>query len=210
MLAGYVIGDALLTNVDYEKAAAYLDPFGIRTFSYITRYWTVSEKNTLSVGLSGMMLWNRLLWLFVAGLIFLFAYSRFSFAERAKKVKAAPKDETARLAGAIALPQVHFHDAAWTKFIASLKIHFLGVVKSTAFIVILLAALLNCVQQIALNSTSGYGNSTFPVTYWIIDIVRGTLYLFLVTVITYYAGVLAWKDREVHMDEIFDSLPAPE
>ena len=28
--------------------------------------------------------------------------------------------------------------------------------------------------------------------------------------VTFYAGVLMWKDRDAHMDEITDSLPAPE
>ncbi|HSM85173.1 MAG TPA: M1 family aminopeptidase, partial [Candidatus Limnocylindrales bacterium] len=39
---------------------------------------------------------------------------------------------------------------------------------------------------------------------------RGTLYLFIVIVITYYAGVLIWKDRDERMDEIADATPTPE
>ncbi len=53
LLAGYVVSDALLQNVERQKIGAILDPFGIRTFAYITRYWTVAEKNGLSVGYSG-------------------------------------------------------------------------------------------------------------------------------------------------------------
>src|SRR5262249_55315211 len=60
------------------------------------------------------------------------------------------------------------------------------------------------------SATEGYGNQTLPVTYWIIDLIRGTLYLFVVIVITYYAGVLVWKDRDERMDEIADSMPTPE
>jgi len=62
----------------------------------------------------------------------------------------------------------------------------------------------------AFNASEGYGNSSFPVTHWILQIIAGTLYLFLVAIITYYAGVLVWKDRDVRMDEISDSLPTPE
>ncbi len=43
-----------------------------------------------------------------------------------------------------------------------------------------------------------------------LDLIRGTLYLFVVIVITYYAGVLVWKDRDERMDEIADSTPTPE
>ena len=103
-----------------------------------------------------------------------------------------------------------FHEAPFAKYLASVRIHFWGVVKSTAFIVIILAALLNCIPSVAFNAAQGYGNSTFPVTYWILEIIAGTFYAFLIALITYYAGVLVWKDRDTRMDEISDSLPSPE
>ena len=34
--------------------------------------------------------------------------------------------------------------------------------------------------------------------------------MFLVAMITFYAGVLVWKDRDARMDEIHDALPIPE
>ena len=81
----------LTSDLKNQKLAALIDPFGINPFLYTTKYWTVAEKNTLSIGFSGFMLWNRLIWLGVGALIFAFAYWRFSFAERSprkKKVKA--------------------------------------------------------------------------------------------------------------------------
>jgi len=209
LLAGYAVTDSFLQNVERQKLGAILDPFGIRTYAYVTRYWTVAEKNTLAAGYSSYLLWNRLLWIAVAIAIFAFAYFRFSFAERKKKVRAA-KETAERPVGAVRAPTVSFHDAPWKKYLASLRIHFLGVVKSTAFIVVVLAALLNCIPAVALNANEGYGNSSFPVTHWILQVIAGTLYMFIVAIITYYAGVLVWKDRDVRMDEITDSLPTPE
>ena len=212
LLAGYGTADVLLRNVDYEKIAALLDPFGIRTFAYVTKYWTVAEKNSNVLSFSGLLLWNRVIWLSVAATMFALAYSRFSFTERSKKIKTAVKADPVILTRpvAVALPVVTFRDAPWRKFLASLKIDFLGVIKSTPFIVIIAAALLNCIPAVALDATSGYGNSTFPVTYWIIQLIQGTLYAFLLAVAIYYAGVLAWKDRDSRMDEITDALPSPE
>jgi ABC-2 type transport system permease protein len=212
LLAGYGTADALLRNVDYEKIAALLDPFGIRTFAYVTKYWTVAEKNSNVLSFSGLLLWNRVIWLSVAAAMFALAYSRFSFTERSKKIRTAAKADPAILTRpvVVALPVVTLRDAPWRKFLASLKIDFLGVVKSTPFIVIIAAALLNCIPAVALDATSGYGNSTFPVTYWIIELIQGTLYAFLLAVAIYYAGVLAWKDRDCRMDEITDALPSPE
>lgn len=210
LLAGWVVSDVLLQNVERQKLGAILDPFGIRTFAYVTRYWTVAERNTLAAGYSGYLLWNRLLWVAVAAAILLFAYLRFNFAERKKKVRAVKKEEAQAYTPSTVLPAVSRRDAPWTKYFASLRIHFLGVVRSTPFIVILFAALLNCVPAIAFNASEGYGNTFFPVTYRILEIINGTLYSFLIAIITYYAGVLVWKDRDVRMDEITDSLPTPE
>src|SRR6476646_10117650 len=91
LLVGYGISQVLTSDLKNQKLAALIDPFGINPFLYTTKYWTVAEKNTLSIGYSGYLLWNRLIWLGVGALIFAFAYWRFSFAERSprkKKVKA--------------------------------------------------------------------------------------------------------------------------
>ena len=95
-------------------------------------------------------------------------------------------------------------------YLSSVRIHLAGIFKGTVFIVILLAGLLNSVPGMAMSAREGFGNSTLPVTYWLLEIIAGTLYLFLIALITYYAGVLIWKDRDAHMDEITDSLPMPE
>ena len=49
-----------------------------------------------------------------------------------------------------------------TQFLASVRIQFLGVVKSTSFIVILLAALLNCVPSVALSAQGSIRRHQFP------------------------------------------------
>ena len=210
LLVAYIATDGLLQNVERQKIGAVLDPFGIRTYAYITRYWTVADKNTLSAHYSGYMLWNRLLWITVALAIFVFAYYRFSFTERKKKSRAESSERAAAPIAAQPLPKVGFHDASFAKYRAAVSIHFWGVAKSTVFIVILLLALSNCIPSLAFNASQLYGNKTFPVTYWVLDIIAGTFYMFLVAIITYFAGLLVWKDRDTGMDEIVDSQPSPE
>jgi len=210
LIAAYGTADSFVQNIEREKIAAYLDPFGIRTFTLVTKYWTVADKNHLTVGFTGLMLWNRLIWLAVAMLIFLFAYHRFSFAERRKKARTVGGEPETVNAAASALPQVHLSDAGWKQYLASTRIHLLGLVKSTPFVIIIFAGLLNCVPAIALSATQMYGVTTLPVTYSILEVITGTLYAFIIAFITYYAGVLVWKDRDTRMDEICDSLPTHE
>ena len=48
-------------DLEHETWAALLDPFAIRTFALATKYWTVAEKNTLAIGYTGLLLWNRII-----------------------------------------------------------------------------------------------------------------------------------------------------
>jgi len=209
LLTGYGLAAALLSDIEREHIAALLDPFGVRTFALATKYWTVAEKNTISLGLSGLMFWNRLLWIGVGVLFLIFAYYRFSFAERRQKArKGGEAPETAPTL--VVLPTATQSASSGEIYLSSVKIHLVGIFKGTVFIVVLLAGLLNCVPTMVMSAREGYGNNTLPVTYWLLETIAGTLYLFLIGLITYYAGVLIWKDRDAHMDEITDSLPAPE
>ena len=209
LLVGYGTSQALMTNIERETVASLLDPFAIRTFSIVTKYWTVADKNSLTLGLSGVMLWNRLIWLSVGAVFLAFACYRFSFAERRQKRRRQKKEELAEVVS-VALPEVHAPVRSWQMYWSSVKIHLSGILTNIVFIVILLAGLVNCVPAIIFNAREGYGNSTLPVTYWVLEIINGTFYLFLIVLITYYAGVLIWKDRDTRMDEIADSLPTPE
>ena len=94
LLVGYAVSDAFLSDIRNETIAAITDPFGSRAFDLMTKYWTVSDRNRLSLGWEGLLLWNRLLWMTVSGLIFAFAYNRFSFSERSKKGKAGRRSRS--------------------------------------------------------------------------------------------------------------------
>ena len=39
--------------------------------------------------------------------------------------------------------------------------------------------------------------------------IRGALSTFLIALITFYAGVFVWQEREAKLDEIVDALPIP-
>src|SRR5207245_2649722 len=98
LLTAYGVSQALTTDLRHETIAALLDPFAVRTYDLVTKYWTVAEKNTLAIGYSGLLLWNRLIWMTAGAVIFVFAYSRFRFEEktgRRSKKKAVSSDELA-------------------------------------------------------------------------------------------------------------------
>jgi ABC-type transport system involved in multi-copper enzyme maturation permease subunit len=195
---------------DREQIRALLDPFGARAFEVVTKYWTVADKNTLFVSFSGLFLWNRLIWMGVGCAAFALAYSRFSFAERRTKNKAIEPDEQPAIVPAAApTPHPHLTDSPWAEFLGSFGIHFRGMAKNTAFVVVVMIAGLFCILALAF-ATTLLNNQTFPVTYWVIDQIRGALNFLLIVVITYFAGALVWRDRDERMDEIADATPTPE
>jgi hypothetical protein len=175
----------------------------------------VADKNTRVLGLSGMMLWNRLLWITVSAVVFLFAWVRFRFADgntdKRKQGDPNKQESTGRLASALPIVAYsHGPGARSAQFLGEIGNELRGLVRSTSFIVITFAALLNTIPALLLSATEGYGNSSLPVTYLVLEIIAGALYLFMVSMITFYAGVLVWRERDSRVDEMYDALPGPE
>ncbi len=78
--------------------------------------------------------------------------------------------------------------AAIRQFTGSVGTEFFGVVKSTSFIVILIASLLNLIPSLIFSASEGYGNHSLPVHVLGVRHHRGNAYLFLIGIVTYYAG----------------------
>ena len=72
----------MMSNIEYETMAILLDPFGAKAFSVATKCWTVSDKNTMTIGLTGMILINRIIWVSVGIIALLVGYRAFSFEEK--------------------------------------------------------------------------------------------------------------------------------
>ncbi|MBI4904950.1 MAG: ABC transporter permease subunit [Acidobacteria bacterium] len=220
LMVAYGISQALIGRLENETLGMLLDPFGIRTFAILTKYWTVAEKNNQSLALTGMLLLNRLIWLGVGAAVFAFGYVRFRFEERSctgrnwfrrrKPAVADAPDAPATSPAAVAIPHASREYAAasqFTRFLGQTRVEFAAMVKSTVFIVILAMAFLNCIPALFLNVRQLYGTPSFPVTYQVLDTLRGTLYLFLVGIIVYFGGVLVWRERDARYDEIHDATP---
>jgi ABC-2 type transport system permease protein len=216
LLVAQVVAGVLTGKLENEKLAALVDPFGNNAFGLMTKYWTVDDKNTHVLGFVGLLLWNRLLWLAVGLLIFAFVYWRFSFSERAGR---AAKPSLPELATARLQPIPALLAKATLSFGASARLQqFLGIVciefrrlfKSVVFIVVTCAALLNCILSLIFTATQGFGLTTRPVTYMMVQLIAGSFYLFVIALITFFAGLLVWEERDARIDEVNDALPIPE
>ncbi|MFN3875185.1 MAG: M1 family aminopeptidase, partial [Flavobacteriales bacterium] len=210
LLVGFGVAGSLTSDLENELVGALADPFGGTAFNIATKYWTVEDKNTLMLPASGLMLWNRLLWVSVGIGVFLFGYSRFSFTERAQTTRAVEADGEGKPSFAhVALPRVarRFDAKARRSWFAALYLADVkGILKSTPFIVIMSLGLVQLFTALAFVTTL-YGNKTYPVTYSVADVIQGGLSIYLIIIVTFYAGQLIWKDREARIQGITDALP---
>lgn len=212
--AFYFASIVLSRDIDNKMIPALFDPFGIRAISEVTKYWTISEQNSLLIPMSGLMLYNRLLWIFL-GFIAIFAVNYwFSFSSEAislrrnKKItEVVEKVQKVQLL----LPKVtqsFSFNSKVQQFFSLTRFNFFSIVKSMSFWAILLIGMILVILN---GSLAGrlYGTPTYPVTYAVLELTSGSFILFFLIISTVYAGELVWKERELKFDQIYDAFPLP-
>ncbi|MFN4765218.1 MAG: M1 family aminopeptidase [Bacteroidota bacterium] len=214
LLVGYSISQSLISDIENEVWGALLDPFGLRTFAVATKYWTVDDRNSLSLGFEGLVLLNRAVWVAVGFLVFALVWHRFSFSEKAQPGKRKAMNEALaapKIWGALKPKQPEF-SPSWTlrQWMSQIRIESISIMKNVAFVIIMIFGALNLIVGMSFATSQGYGLTTFPVTYALVDIIQGSLYIFIIAVITFYSGAIVWKERESKVHDIYDALPYPD
>lgn len=216
LLVGYLLASNLLADLDNKTIASLLDPFGLSAFTVVTEYWTPAEKNARLVPLFSLVGVNRLLWLGVGMAVFAACYARFRFAhvasEKLGRRKAGePEGAGLRPGMALTLPAVT-RDFSWRaqamQAWSVLKASFSGIVLNVYFPAIVGAGLLFLIFS-AGQVGKLYGTPTWPVTYQVLEILGGTFGLFVIIIVTFYAGELIWQERDLKIHQVTDSLPSP-
>jgi ABC-2 type transport system permease protein len=210
LLVAYIASGTLLKDMKNENTAALLDPFGIRTAGVVMKYWTVDEKNTQILGLQGLLLTNRLIWMAVGLFVLTLGYFRFSFSEKSKKgAKISKEEDPLALTQLAVLPVVtQRFDGSTTRaqLWSQYKTNLSGIIKSTPFFLLTLVGMANLLPNV-LSANDAYGLSPFPVTYNMTDSISGAFNMFTISLMTYFSGMLIWKERDAKVDEIYDALP---
>jgi len=212
LLVGYLASQGLLRDIDNKLLASMIDPFGVVATARVTEYWSIAERNTRLVPFEGYLLWNRLLWIGVGALVMAFCLYRFRFAypaDRARKDRGAADEAAPAPAARLAALRV---EPGRVRALALLPrmawLYLRDIVRNVYFGVFALAGVL---FLIATSTTLGsiYGTATWPVTYQMVELTSGTFAVFMLVIITFYAGELVWREREHRFDQITDALPVP-
>jgi ABC-2 type transport system permease protein len=210
IIIGYSLSGQIISNIDNETIAGLVDTFGIRAYSIDTKYATSAEKNTIGATFSGVLILNRILWMFIGSLVLALSYWSFSFAEKHKKAKldkkklATPKPAEAILAPT--LNAIFNNNTSLQHFISFFKIDFYSIIRSATFkTLFIFSAVMLFVTFI--NGFEYFGLQSYPVTYKMIDSLRGATGLFELIILVFFSGELVWRDRASKISEVVDATP---
>jgi ABC-2 type transport system permease protein len=213
LLVAYSVALSLVSELANETFAVLADPMGTTAFNIATKYWTPDQRNNWVVPLTGLILVNRLLWLAVSATIFAVAAWRFRFETVARSQRKQKKEKASHVSSlktgheSQAWP-ITIPNPGWvSQWLSSIRMEAWLVLRSPAFVVILCFSLLNAGLSIVFSATEGFGVPSLPVTYKMIDIVRGSLTVFVIAILAYFSGVLVWKDRDNRIHEIVGATP---
>jgi ABC-2 type transport system permease protein len=204
--------------------SAIFDPVGLRMFDAITRYWTPVEQNTLQLHWSGVVLYNRLVWIAVGAISLFVVYTLFPLSvetltsvsqgrraarERENDASAA---KTVRSLVAKRLPVIHqaFNSSTtFEQFLSLTRIRVKNIFTELPFWAIFAIMVMYALLR---GHFAGHVDDAtlYPVTFLMLDAVRGNSFVLLIVVATLYSGELVWRERDTHFDGIHDALPMRE
>lgn len=213
LVLGYLLATTLVQDVENKKLAALVDPFGFFAFGIVTRYWTPAEQNRDLVPLVSLLGANRAIWSAAGIAMLAIAMRRFRTTieeqgGRAPVEDAAPADIPAESSTfPTLLPSAS--TSGWTRAcLAFTGMYFREIVRSAVFWSLLVAGILFG-TMIVLMSKAILGTATLPVTYQALELTLGGFKLFTLIIVTFYAGELVWRERDVRIQDIVDATRAP-
>jgi len=213
----WAVGGAFSRDINNEWVAVLIDPFGLRAFGRMTRYFSTEETNTILPAMNSFLLANRVLWFAVALALFaativLFKPQRAGTGRRLfGKAKAAPTASVAPQLVRVSLPKVSVQSnlgmslqQLWATLAFDTKMVFKGV----PFLVMLLLSVANFLGS-ALQSGSMFGTVVYPVTNSMLIALNGSFNFMLIFIITFYAGELVFRERQFKIADVIDAMPVP-
>ncbi|WP_022836896.1 ABC transporter permease/M1 family aminopeptidase [Salisaeta longa] len=224
LLVGHSIAATLIAGNPIENStiAALLDPFGLITVDQVTRYWTTTEQNTRLVPLTGLLLANRLLWIGISGTIVAGVIARFRVAHLAGGGSAdtttADEEADPLTAGRVStlisqldLPSVQLlynSRARLQQLVALTRRAFSEIVRDVYFYAILAGGMVFLI--IGANEIGQqYGTTVQPVTRIVANELSAGFGIIMVVLIAFYAGRLVWRERDLKVQPLTDTLPVP-
>jgi hypothetical protein len=202
---------------------ALLDPFGLSGFFEQTRFWTIAEKNTRVVSLTGTLLFNRVAWLAIAMALGALLTKIFAFQATPKRSRKSERAvilsvsegsgregraevRSPRPPGSLAHAR---DDIAWLgAFRSSAKIERSLLLRSLPFILLLVAWTLLSITEVASSITAAeYGSLYYPTTALTTRALQQPLSIMATLLLIWFAAEIFWREQRFRFAGIAESTP---
>jgi ABC-2 type transport system permease protein len=183
---------------------ALLDPFGSAPIVAATRAWSEQQRSVNTIPFTSALLWNRLLWLSVAGTLAAFAICRSrTSASRAVSVPNATPGERFALREVQASGNTAISACRAVYGTALYVMRWM--LRDAGWRVLTVMGMIN----VGVHAFADAGTATTAATTTTVAInaLHTHARLFLILLGTIYAGELVWRERDERSAPLFDALP---
>ncbi len=206
----YQIAGVYFDDLAFRNIVVYADPFGSGSLIDLTRYWTVNDKNTEVLTLTGDLLVNRILWVAISVAMF-FGLGKLSNRIVTKKQKKQFKVSAfVQNKQAALINSAKNYKSAGVSTKSQLIMRSIFELKQVIFSApfMILAGVSIVTLMIPLLAPIGaYGTTNWPLTQNMVNVISGISGLFLFVIIAFYSAELVWRERQSGMGDIVDSFP---
>lgn len=212
----YLVAINLSRDSENQFLSGMLEPFTFQTVRIATASWSINDRNSALVPLTGIMLYNRLFWITLGMLTFGIGHYFFTFnvapdkASTKKKTPVKTRDKSITGCVSAHIPVASPNAGKRKSFIQLLHttlFSFRSIVTALSFRVIAFCGM-GVLLINSFNLNTGYGVNNMPVSYIIAGELVELTGLFFLAVVIFYTGELVWKERDSRIDPLFDTLPA--
>ncbi len=208
----FVLGDSTQGT---QIFIALFDPIGLGALESVTRYWSIAQKNSEMLPVGEIILYNRLIWFFVASAVWAFTYHRFrltSNPESSRKKNTVEDNDVVKPVHFSQKPRIYLRTFSWLldcknslimSFAESRRLIF-----HPAFLILAGMAMLQAYRNFVANAGPN-GSNVYPLTWWFIDNGSKDLYGYMIPITVFFTGVIVWKERDLRCHEIYGVLPLP-
>jgi ABC-2 type transport system permease protein len=220
LFAGYVVAVTVSMQADHAALAALIDPTGFVAVTDMVADWTPVEQNTRPIRPSGILLWNRALWMAVGLAALAFTFARFRFAHHVAGARRGEKGAAEAEAGPrreapVAVPVVPRTFGSRAQVQQTLAVtgrSFREILVSRDFLFVV-AGMLILVFTFGpeVMEDDRFGIPAWPMTQHVTGFLRGFFIAVIVSALTaFYAGELVWRERDAGVSSITDAAPVPD
>lgn len=208
-----LLAQAVAASPENMVLAALFDPFGLSAFFEQTQLWTIAEKNQKPLSFSGLLLWNRLIWLALAFLSVQLTYRYYSW----KSIKAPAPKQLHEIPVSVSIlgqqywvetrtASFYFH---WSTFVSLTKQHLRFFFSNLPFLISIIALTGICLIEMYTYVLGGdeYHQHLLPTTAILIERIVDPLQIFGLLLLLFYTSELLGRSKQYHFASLLDSSP---